>query len=133
MVPWRSRASFYLMNTILIVGLALVFSGWTDDPNSVRSAVYVIQEGEIELPTGFSPNRDGANDTFVIHGLEAYPRNTFTVVNRWGNLVYDTYNYTNNWTGENVQGQPLPDGTYFVRFSVNGGERTWQGFVELRR
>ncbi|MBK7239766.1 MAG: gliding motility-associated C-terminal domain-containing protein [Flavobacteriales bacterium] len=125
------------MNTIipnvLLVGLALVFSGWTTDRNLVRSAFCSTQEGEIEMPTGFSPNGDGANDTFVIHGIEAYPRNTLTVVNRWGNVVYDTFNYTNNWAGDNMQGQALPDGTYFVRFAVNGGERTWKGYVEITR
>lgn len=125
------------MNTtfpnVLVVGLALLFCSWTTDTNLVRSAVCSTQEGEVEMPTGFSPNGDGANDTFVIHGLEAYPRNTFTVVNRWGIVVYDTYNYTNTWMGENLQAQPLPDGTYFVRFAVNSGERTWQGFVEIRR
>ncbi len=122
-----------MLPNALIVGLALLFSGWAVDHNAVRSTACLIEEGEIELPTGFSPNSDGANDTFIIHGLEAYPRNTFTVVNRWGNVVFDTYNYSNNWVGENLQGQPLPDGTYFVRLAVNGGEKTWQGFVELRR
>lgn len=91
------------------------------------------QEAGIEMPTAFSPNGDGANDLFVIHGLEEYPKNTLTVVNRWGNVVFDRFNYANNWAGENLEGQPLPDGTYFVRLAVNGGEITWQGFVELRR
>ena len=37
------------------------------------------------------------------------------------------------WAGENSQGQQLPNGTYFVILSINGGDRNLQGYVDLRR
>lgn len=88
---------------------------------------------DIEMPTGYTPNRDGHNDTFVIHGLEAYPQNQLLVFNRWGNLVYDRINYTNDWAGENMQGDHLPNGTYFVILRLNSAETNLQGYVDLRR
>lgn len=91
------------------------------------------QPSDLVMPTGYSPNGDGANDDFRIQGLDAYPSNTMTVINRWGNVVYDRLNYRNDWKGENTEGQDLPNGTYFVILSVNNGARTLQGFVDLRR
>jgi gliding motility-associated-like protein len=85
------------------------------------------------MPTGFSPNEDGANDFFDIRGIDGYAQNLFTVLNRWGNVVYEHPNYSNQWKGENNQGETLPDGTYFVILSINDGTRTLQGFVDLRR
>lgn len=95
--------------------------------------ITITQPDDLIMPTGFSPNGDGANDTFFIRGLDAYPSNTFVVFNRWGNVVYDRLNYRNDWSGENIQGQALPNGTYFVILTVNNGERTLQGYVDLRR
>ncbi len=88
---------------------------------------------DLEMPNGFSPNGDGANDMFFIRGLDAYPANTFTVFNRWGTVVYDRLNYRNDWAGENSTGQEIPNGTYFVILTVNNGTRTLQGYVDLRR
>ena len=100
---------------------------------SALLTVVLTQPEDLEMPTGFSPNGDGANDSFIIRGLDAYPANTFVVVNRWGNVVYDRLNYRNDWNGENAQGQPLPDGTYFAILKVDNGQRTLQGYVDLRR
>ena len=106
----------------------------TDANGCTASMIVTLTEpDDLIMPTGFSPNADGANDRFVIQGLDAYPSNTFVVLNRWGNVVYDRLNYRNDWEGENIRNQPLPDGTYFVILKVNNGERTLQGYVDLRR
>lgn len=105
----------------------------TDANGCTASIIITItQPDDLIMPTGFSPNGDGANDTFFIRGLDAYPSNTFVVFNRWGNVVYDRLNYRNDWRGEGIQGI-LPNGTYFVILTVNNGERTLQGYVDLRR
>jgi gliding motility-associated-like protein len=105
------------------------------DANGCTASIIVVltQPDDLIMPTGYSPNGDGANDTFFIRGLDAYPSNTFVVLNRWGNVVYDRLNYRNDWNGENIQGQMLPNGTYFVILTVNDGARTLQGYVDLRR
>lgn len=85
----------------------------------------------ITLPTGLSPNGDGANDTYVILGIEGFPRNEFKVFNRWGNLVYEKVNYNNEWSGQSRNGDTLPDGTYYVIFTASGNE--FNTYVDLRR
>jgi gliding motility-associated-like protein len=87
----------------------------------------------LAMPTGFSPNGDGANDAYVIQGLDAFASNQLVVFNRWGNVVYERLNYRNDWTGENSQGDPLPDGTYFVILTMKEGASTMQNYVDLRR
>ena len=95
--------------------------------------VELTQANELEMPNAFSPNGDGDNDAFVVHGIEAWPKNLFSVVNRWGNRVYEQPNYKNQWEGDNSQGEQLPNGTYFVILNLNNGQRTLQGYVDLRR
>ncbi len=89
---------------------------------------------DLEIPTGITPNGDGANDDFDIHAIEKYPYNTFEVFNRWGNLVYSADNYVNHqWTGLNNKGEELPDGTYFVILSIKNSEINLHGYVDIRR
>ena len=62
------------------------------------------------IPEGFSPNNDGYNDTFKLKG---YDVKTIKVYNRYGNLVYSSTNYNDNWEGQSNEGDKLPVGTYF--------------------
>ena len=100
---------------------------------SASMTIEITEPSDLVMPTGYTPNNDGANDAFVVQGLDAYPANTFVVLNRWGNVVYDRLNYTNDWRGENTAGEQLPNGTYFIILNVNDGERVLQGYVDLRR
>lgn len=86
-----------------------------------------------ELPTLFTPNEDGENDVFDIHGIEAYPDNTLTVVNRWGNTVYTAEDYNNTWKGTHSNGEELPDGVYFVILKINGGEIERNTYVHIKK
>lgn len=105
----------------------------TDSHGCTLTLVIILTEpDELEMPTGFTPNGDGSNDAFVVHGLDAWPDNQLTVFNRWGNVVFDQLNYRNDWRGENQQGQALPNGTYFVVLRL-GHDRILQNYVDLRR
>ena len=77
----------------------------------------------------FTPNGDGANDTWMINGLDAVV--DVSVYNRWGNLVYEQKNYQNNWDGTN-EGEPLPDGTYYYQVTI-GGQSELTGAVSILR
>ena len=74
--------------------------------------VTVISE-EIVVPDAFSPNGDNRNDTWVIPGIENYPNNQLTVINRWGSVLFDAKPYNNDWDGTNTKGKDLPEGTYY--------------------
>jgi hypothetical protein len=47
--------------------------------------------------------------------------------------VYDRINYRNDWGGENMTGEVLPNGTYFVIVTIPSIDVTLQNYVDLRR
>ncbi len=100
--------------------------------------VTVSFDGEVEIPTGFSPNGDGINDNFVILGINYFPEAELTVFNRWGEVVYQKANYNNEWQGEfnggrSLGGNQVPEGTYFYVLKLGTGFDTYNGNVEVQR
>ena len=90
---------------------------------------------DIVVFTAVSPNRDGINDVFFISGIEEFPNSVLTIYNRWGNVIYKTQNYKNDWAGTWKGNQELPDGTYFYELELNeeNDHRMFRGFFELHR
>lgn len=88
---------------------------------------------KIQLPNAFSPNSDGFNDYFVVKGIEDYIKNDFIVYNRWGIVVYEKSSYQNTWNGVGNDGNPLPDGTYFILLKIDSQEKVYKTYVDLRR
>lgn len=103
---------------------------------TISRTVSLTEPLALDMPNAFSPNGDGDNDAFEVHGLDAYPDNDIVIFNRWGNVVFEKEGYQNDWKGENNQSEPLPDATYFVILKVNlvdGGNVTLTGYIDLRR
>ncbi len=109
-----------------------------------RAKVFVmVTEYNFKIPDAFSPNGDGINDFFEIVGIDRYPGNSITIINRWGNRVYQAKNYgidTNPvfWdgnanTGTNFLGNELPTGTYYYVLDLGNGEKPIAGSVYLDR
>jgi flagellar hook assembly protein FlgD len=72
----------------------------------------------------------------VIHGIDGLIDNKFTVFNRWGQVIYEKEGYQNDWAGTNQNGNMMPDGTYFILFTVKvpgQGELTFKATVEQRQ
>ena len=90
---------------------------------------------DIVIFTAMSPNRDGINDVFFISDIEEFPNSELIIYNRWGNIVFQTTNYQNNWAGTWKNSQELPDGTYFYQLMLNepNDDRMFEGFIELHR
>ena len=84
------------------------------------------------VPNGFSPNNDGVNDYFEINGLDAYTNVKLQVFNRWGNLVYESDDYKNNWNGKNKSGEDVSDDTYFFTLEIQN-KNSVKGYVVLKR
>jgi gliding motility-associated-like protein len=105
------------------------------DTNGCRiSATIALTEPlPLEMPQGFSPNSDGKNELFVVHGIEAYPDNVLNIYNRWGNIIYSKIGYLNDWDGTSNNGLALPDATYFAILEINKSDIVLKGYVELRR
>ncbi|MBK9270855.1 MAG: gliding motility-associated C-terminal domain-containing protein [Saprospiraceae bacterium] len=64
-----------------------------------------------------SPNGDGANDNLVISCSENFA-NILQIFSRWGQLVYQEVDYANGWSGVDLDGNILPDGTYMWVLTV---------------
>ncbi len=100
-----------------------------------------MRAGLVEIPKGFSPNNDNNNDRWEIKGIAAYPNNSITVFNRWGNAVYRAQGYDNQrnvWDGTANQGLivgggQLPEGTYFYVVDLGPEEGPQSGYVVLMR
>jgi gliding motility-associated-like protein len=89
----------------------------------------VLMIPELEFFNGFSPNGDGQNDNWNIPVLNYYPVNTVLIINRWGSEIWKGINYNNKdvvWTGKNMNGEDMPDGTYYYIINYdNTGKRGW--------
>ena len=82
------------------------------------------------FPNIITPNSDGINDLFEIQNL---PENTEVIIlNRWGNVVFSSANYQNNWDGIDISGKDLVDGVYTYKFTTEKGT-IGHGFVHLIR
>jgi gliding motility-associated-like protein len=93
---------------------------------------------DLVIAGGFSPNRDGTDDKFII----LKPGGTtikLQIFNRWGNVVYQNNNYQNEWDGRgigNMLGQDLPAGTYYysvLAILPSGEVKKFAGPVTLIR
>ncbi|MES2800800.1 MAG: tandem-95 repeat protein [Bacteroidota bacterium] len=113
--------------------------GIVDDCNGNGTSDYLDAETcTVIVPEIFSPNWDGKNDVLFITGIFAYPGNTFTVYNRWGQPVLKATDYQNNWSGKNEVETWLPDttlpvGTYFYVLDLNDGSAPMKGYIYLTR
>ena len=90
-----------------------------------------VVTANITIPNIFTPNNDGKNDVFVITGLDAFPGSQLFIYNRWGNEVYKSDNYLNNWDGSG-----LAEGTYYYllnRKDHDGSATVFKGWVFLKR
>lgn len=96
--------------------------------------VYItVQCLPFSISGGISPNGDGLNDKFIINSLQDYPKHELMIFNRWGNVVFRTKNYQNDWEGT-FDGKPLPDGAYWYLLELNNERaEVFTGYFILQR
>lgn len=92
---------------------------------------------EFEIPTGFTPNGDQANDTWIIDrpggGLEEMDDAIISVYNRRGLLVYRARGFDRPWDGT-MNGEALPADTYFYTIDLQlRNRKTYKGIVTILR
>lgn len=75
----------------------------------------------LDIPTGFTPNGDLANDTWKIVPLkseEQFGEAIIRVYNKAGTLVHESIGFESEWDGRR-DGVLLPAGTYFYTIDLN--------------
>ncbi len=92
--------------------------------------VFVFKD--VFVPSAFTPNNDGLNDTWNIPALNAFPGFVLSLYNRYGQLVYQIKDVNIPWDGK-FKGQLQASGVYvyYLDLKVPGGKR--KGTVTLIR
>jgi gliding motility-associated-like protein len=84
-------------------------------------------EVPLEIPNIITPNGDGTNDSFILKNVVP-GQVSLTIANRWGNTVFFSDAYLNDWNGE-----AYSDGVYFYHIHDSKTGKTHSGFVEVIR
>jgi gliding motility-associated-like protein len=80
--------------------------------------IWIHNQCPLQFANVYSPNGDGINDVFLIPNLEDYPSVKLIIFNRWGNIIYQDDDYSNDWGLTNFNGEILQDGVYFYNAEV---------------
>ncbi len=102
--------------------------------NTDTVLVTVNPLSDLEFFNGFSPNGDGLNDYWRIPILSLFTSNSVQILNRWGNEVWVTQDYNNFdkvFVGHNMNGDNVPDGTYY--YIIKYGTQELRGWVFIKR
>lgn len=122
---------------------------WTVEkgPCNLKDSVDIVLLDDF-IPQGFSPNGDRWNNTFKIEGLNSEDQIVdFSIVNGAGTEIYsfhgqgDDIKNWKGWDGTNLNGNNLPEGTYYYLLKItsdntkggNGQVFRKKGFIILKR
>ena len=86
------------------------------------------------IPSAFSPNGDGVNDTWKI-SYKGIKEANIKIFNRWGEKLFETNDVKNGWDGI-FKGKQLDQGVYgyYMTFKCNNGQESFKkGNITLLR
>ena len=99
--------------------------------------VIINREGCLNIPTAFSPNNDGVNDTWEIEHINLYAEVSIEIYNRWGQLMFefsgtgDSYaTLDNQWDGK-YEGKDLPINSFIFIVNLHNDKDPIQGIVTI--
>lgn len=98
--------------------------------SNIANVIISVDTKEVFIPNVFTPTGDGINDVFEILGLKYYRNPVLRICNRWGDEVYYSTNYGNDWDGNG-----LNEGTYYYNLILDykGKKVSYKGWVMLKR
>lgn len=168
-ISWNERSNIPFLtddvNTIMVVGWSKaekqwvplgptgavgdLSTGYASSESFIPDDYEAITFGTLDVPEDFldlenyivSANGDGINDILMIPELlELSPNNHLKIYNRFGSLVFEQENYTDQFKGySNVSNfvidreQGLPADVYFYIVTMDDLGLDFQGFLYLTR
>ncbi len=109
---------------------------WATSPTHCIDSVCIlltVAEGLI-VPNVFTPNGDGFNDYFEIRnsGITQYH---LQIYNRWGVMIFESFNPSVLWDGKTLSGEMASDGTYYFLLNAKSDLKDYgqHGSVTLIR
>ncbi len=105
--------------------------------NSASISIEVLLvDLSFELPNAFTPDGDGANDTFrPLFNGEVFQDFQLLIFDRWGEKVYQSKDPGTGWNGQ-LDGKPMPSDVFafFMEYTLmDGTEGTEKGEITLLR
>ena len=89
-------------------------------PYEFTSAVLRYDQ-RVWIPNTFTPNGDGRNEVLVLAGNNCFEGDRFTILNSFGNVVFETDRpFAEFWDGT-LNGKPAQQDTYVYRFDTEDG------------
>jgi gliding motility-associated-like protein len=127
--PKSAKTSVSLLADGWNVFLLTVLNGGC--PNAVDTLIITGNgcDSTLFVPEGFSPNNDGVNDFWIISGAKD-TRVEVEVYNRWGNKVFTSNDYQNDWDGTS-SGTGLVESTYYYIIRVEGESKARTGYLTV--
>ena len=112
----------------------LIATNRTGCTDTITKQVSAIVIPLFDIPSAFSPNRDGVNDVFLVKGFGIAKFN-MKVYNRWGQMMFETNDPSVGWTGYfNGALQPMDAYAYLINLEFSDGTTaTKNGSVTLLR
>ena len=99
----------------------------TDANGCTATATVTVDVDSQQGPDIITPgDENGKNDELVFPELEEEPAkssNDIVIFNRWGQVVFKTPRYENNWKGTDQDGKELPEGTYYYVLTLRDGKK----------
>lgn len=86
----------------------------------------------IEIPTAFTPNEDGINDTWEIRHLQLYPNAGVQIYDRNGNTITRYNSGDTGWNGT-FNGNRMPMGSYWYKIKLTKDTPIISGYLTLVR
>ena len=114
-------------------------SATLDDGSCIYPAPYdPCDDVDIFAPNVFTPNNDGVNDAwYVVTDKECWKEWHVAVYNRWGSLVWESFNPDDKWNGSNNGSTHfVADGVYvytIIANNWNSDATTLSGHITMFR
>ena len=104
-----------------------------EDLNNDGVGDICIEEEQVKVAQGFSPNGDGKNEVWLIKNVENHPNTQVTVFNKTGAEVFSSRDYKNLWDGSYKNtGKIVAAGSYFYQVDLGGdGSVDLQGWIYI--
>lgn len=109
-IPGQAKTIYFKVN-----------DGKVDSETANRMIVSGDASVTLDIPSGFTPNGDQANDTWKIVPLtsdEEISGARVKVYNKAGKIVYEAIGFESEWDGR-LNGEMLPADTYFYTIDLN--------------
>jgi gliding motility-associated-like protein len=106
-----------------------VVNSYGCDTTGYITVEFLKVEDKFDPPNTMTPNGDGYNDFWVIDNIQRFQPCKVAIYNRWGDELYSSSNYQNNWDGK-YKGKNLPEGSYYYVFEANNG-KVYKGVLNI--